>query len=272
MEILKNDQLYVNSKWYMDVIDIVNNLVTVRVKYSEAIDKGPYIYKNIKIPLEVIKPTEEKNGIKYCKINEIDLKKIIGGLIYRLHKQNDINAILEDGANAANTAGMGAVSFGTMSGTPGVPGGAGSGDIAGTVKFASTKAGTGTLPGNEFGLQIHPKVNAKIRKKIKTKAGKAIVKQPVINLSENADVETESDVEYKTKLFDFLDYPTDNEYDIKIIKIITTHRPEFLTMSSDRIKLYLNDLYTLNLTLITNHCSDWLKNNIFVLADVKTEE
>ncbi len=271
MEILKNDQLYINSKWYFDVVDVAN-LVTVRVKYSEAIDKGPYIYKNIKIPKEVIKVTEEKNGIKYCKINEIDLKKIIGGLIYRLHKESDLNYILEDGANAANTAGMGAVSFGTMSGTPGIPGGAGSGDIAGAVKVASTKAGTGTLPGNEFGLQIHPPVNKKIRKKIKTKAGKTIVKQPVLNLSENVEIESESDVEYKTKLFDFLDYPTDNEYDMKLLKIINIHRSEFLSMSSQRIKLYLNDLYTLNLTLITNRCSDWFKNNIFVLADVKTEE
>lgn len=57
-------------------------------------------------------------------------------------------------ANPANTAGMGAVNFPTMSGIPGMPGAAGSGDLGQTMLPASIK-----LAAHTIGLELLPMIN-----------------------------------------------------------------------------------------------------------------
>lgn len=261
MEISKGQQLYVNNKWYMDVIDVNDTKVKVRIKYYEGVKKDVYFYKEISLPKDLFTNLKENEYIVYTKVNQVELKKIIGSLINKLIKEDDITKMFEDGSVGA---GMGAVSNPGLSGTPGVVGNAGSGDVSGSV-----------LPGssNEFALEIHPKVNKKIRKKLKTKAGKAVVKQPVIELTENV-VSTEelTENEYKSKVYAFLDYPTDNEYDHKFIQVVNKIRPSFLDTSGQRIKQYFKNLYNMNKSLIKLRTSDWFQNYILVLADIEDTE
>ncbi len=185
----------------------------------------------------------------------------------RIVKESDISKLFED------TAGMGGESFPTMSGTPGVPGGAGSGTI------------TSILPANEYGMEIDTPLNKRIRKKIfiTNKKGKKMkpvissatidlsgIRIPVLNiLTEDIDTESQiSDNDYKTQIYVFLDYPTDNDFDIKFIKIINLIRPSLSEISAERIKIYFKNLYNVNKTLITKNCSEWFKNNIIILADL----
>lgn len=267
MELKQNDQLYVNGKWYMDVIEIVDNVVTVRIKYYETSKQNYYLYKNIKLSTTLFSDINDTGIIKTCKINEILFKKQIGSLINRLVKESDITSLFED------VAGMGAVSNPGLSGIPGVPGSAGS-DVSNTSMPISV------MPGNSFGLEIDTPLNKKIRKKLKTKIGKSIIKSPIINLYkegvEFVDDENNvlvlpdknKDISYKNTLYTFLDYPAEIDYDINFIEIISSHRAEFLSMSMDRIILYFKDLYKLNKSLITKKCSDWFNNNIIILADI----
>lgn len=264
----KGQQLYINGKWYMDIKDVDQNQIKVRIKYYEGNDKKYYAYKIISLPISMFTDIEQTDYITKAKIDPIELKKRIGSLINRLVKETDMSMLFEDGgalASAGNTAGMGAVSSPGMSGTPGVPGAAGSGDIG----------GGGILPASEFGLMRHPKVNKKIRKKLKTKVGKAIVKQPVILLTKENNEETvvNSENDYKNLLYEFLDYPTDNDIDIQFLEIINKLRPTFLELSSQRIKAYFKKLYEVNKSLINTKTSEWFQNNLFILGEItETEE
>lgn len=247
------DQLFINNKWYFDIVNIDKDSITVRIKYYEGTTKQYYLYKIIKLPIVIFTNCEKYNFIYKCNIDNIMLKKQIGGLIDRLVKEIDINTILE------NTGGMGAVVSPGLSGTPGLPGSAGSGDISnGNI-----------LPSNEYGLQIVPKSNIKkIKKILKKKSHSPLIKQPIINLfKENLDI-TNTENDYKRKLYEFLDYPTDNDWDIKFIMIINEWRPTFAEISNDRIKEYFKTLYNINNTLIKTYCSDWFQNNILILADI----
>lgn len=163
-------------------------------------------------------------------------------------------------------AGMGAVSNPGLSGTPGVPGTAGSGDISNSV-----------LPSNSYGFEVLPpqnfKTNRKIRK-IKKKGNKEApaAKKRIIKLKENIDIKSEDTMlntsnDFKTKLFDFLDYPTNNDNDIKLISLINNYRAEFLNISDQRIKQYLKTFYEKNRKFI-NNCSEWFQNSISVLGDI----
>jgi len=245
--IQENDQLYVNNKWFFDVFDIKDSNIVVRIKYKENPKIETYLYKKIVLPLEIFNDVTEKGFVKYCKIDTMQLKQQIGGLIDRIAKEQDITSLFED-------AGMGSVSMSGISSLPGVPGDPGSGDVG------------GLMPKDSLGLQIVSPAYKKIRKKIKTVAGKSIIKQPIISLKENSDND-ETDNEYKTKLFDFLDYPTDNEYDIKFINVINNLRSSFLNVSSDTIKAYFRNLYKMNKNLISNKTSEWFQNNIIILKD-----
>lgn len=267
MELKQNDQLYVNGKWYMDIIKIEDTIITIRIKYYETDKKDYYLYKNIKLSTTLFSDFNLKNTIITCKINEVLLKKQIGSLIYRLVKESDITSLFED------VAGMGAVSNPGLSGTPGIPGSAGS-DISNTSMPASV------MPGNSFGLEIDTPLNKKVRKKLKTKVGKSIIKSPIINLYKESVEFVDNrkrelvlpdnvDINYKNTLYTFLDYPAEIDYDINFINTINAHRAEFLSMSMDRIKLYFQDLYKLNKSIITKKCSDWFNNNIIILANIK---
>lgn len=257
-----NDQLYVNNKWYMDVTEIDSDNVKVRIKYYEnPNNKSYYLYKNIKLPISIFSNFNEDSFIIKCIINEKEFKEIIGGLIDRIVKENDITKILED-------AGMGAVVSPGLSGTPGLPGTSGSGDISGVSTTASV------LPSNEYGLEIDTTLNKKIRKKMfKSKNAKRIniIKQPVLILKEQSEDihNNNTDNDYKTILYQFLDYPVDNDYDIKFIKIISKFRPLILNISTEILKSYFKNLYTTNKSLIIDNCSDWFINNMYILANIQ---
>ena len=250
------DQLFVNNKWYFDIVNIDDKNITVRIKYYEGTTKQYFLYKNIKLPINIFTNCEKYNFIYKCTIDNALLKKQIGGLIDRIVKEIDINTIIE------NVSGMGAVVSPGLSGTPGLPGTAGSGDISGTI-----------LPSNEYGLQIVPKTNRKkINNILKKSKMKSLIKQPIINLfKENLDLEiTEND--YKRKLYEFLDYPTDNDWDIKFIIIINEWRPTFAEISNERIKEYFKILYKTNKSLIDTNCSEWFQNNILILSDINAND
>lgn len=246
MNIQVSDQLYVNNMWYFDVADVKDSNIVVRIKYKENPKVETYLYKKIALPLEIIKDVREQGLIKYCKIEPMQLRNQIGGLMDRIAKEVDINKIFEE-------FGMGDVSMSGIASIPGVPGDPGSGDIG------------GVFPKNSVGFQIYSPYMKKSRKKIKTVAGKSIIKQPIISLKENNEEETDN--EYKTKVYDFLNYPTDNEYDIKFIHVIDKQRGSFLNCSSDTIKSYFRNLYKLNKSLITNKTSEWFQNNLIILCD-----
>jgi hypothetical protein len=254
-ELKAGDQLYVNSKWYFDVKDVNDTDIKVRIKYFEGTNKDYYLYKVIKLPVSLFVEPTVSNFIVNCKVSEKDLKRQIGGLIDRLVKESDISKILEE---------MGAVSSPGLSGTAGVPGSAGSGDVSNSV-----------LPSNSYGLEIIPKVNRKqIRKILKNKKSGNILKTPLLNLMKEdaSDDVMNSDNDYKLHVFQMLDYPTDNEWDLKFIEIINAWRPNFIDTSSQRIKTYFKNLYETNRALIVNKCSEWFQNNMAVLAEISTSE
>lgn len=255
------DQLFINNKWYFDVKSIDGQDIKVRIKYYEGANKDYFLYKVIKLPVSLFKDVMLDKFMVKVTVSEKDLKHQIGGLIDRLVKENDIMSIVED---------MGAVSSPGMSGTPGVPGSAGSGDI---VSFGGSSS---VLPANSFGLDIIPKVNRKQLKKIMKKghSTKNGIRKPLLNLLKeevSSDV-LASDNDYKLQLYQFLDYPADNDWDIKFINVINDWRASFLEASSQRIKQYFKDLYETNKALIKDKCSEWFQNNMIVLAEVPASE
>lgn len=97
------------------------------------------------------KPIVEKLGItnverinELCEYAEMHASAITAGMV----KENVAYA------NASNTAGMGAVLFPGLSGTPGLPGTAGSGDLGQTLLPASLKIAAQTP-----GLELLPTIN-----------------------------------------------------------------------------------------------------------------
>jgi len=249
------DQLYVNNKWYFDIMDIKDGTVVIRIKYKENPKKDIFLYRQIALDINLFKDIKEKSFIKTCNIDVIELKNIIGTLIDRIVKENDITAMFEDG--------MGSVSMAGVNSTPGMLGTAGSGDIT-------------TMPNNTIGFEIVTKDFKRINKKIKSKKKhNPIIKTPIINLQKesffnNKEKKDETtDNEYKKLIFDFLDYPTDNDYDNKIIDVINKIRKTFVTSSSDVIKSYFKNLYELNKSYIKNKTSEWFQNNILIIIDSK---
>lgn len=270
-----NDQLFINNKWYFDVLSVEGDSVKVRLKYNEAPSKKFYTYRTLKLPLNMFQESVKDQFIVRCKVHEPSLKLQIGGLINRLAIEPDMlqfseSLVKEDVAAAGAGGGMGAVVNPGMSGTPGQIGSMGSGDIASPVKYASTKRATGALPKSEFGLQIHSKSNMRhINKSAKKQKG-TLIKKPVMSIAENNEIDvTNSDHDYKTKIYTFLDYPTDNELDLQMIGIIAEYRPEIIDTSAERLVQYFRDLYNTNKALIKNKCSEWFQNNILVLAQLE---
>ena len=260
MELKVGHQIYLNSKFFLDVIEI-DKKITVRIKYKEG---NSYHYKNIDLPLALFKNCKgnDELGLVYCSIPAIELKKHIGGLVNKMIKEPNVYEIFENAVSAGpgNTAGMGAVSNPGLSGTPGVTGSMGSGDVS--THF-------------DFGLQKHPISNKKhldVLMKNKSKKKKNKIKKPflnTVNLSENIEIDMNSENDYKLRLFTFLDFPYNNDKDQEIIDSIAEHRDEFTIISSERIKIYLNLFYDLNKTFILANASEELINELEVLKTNK---
>lgn len=270
----QNDQLYVNNKWYFDVLDVESDSVKIRLKYYEAPTKNFYTYKTIKLPKNIFQDCVADNFIVRTQVHEPSLKQEIGGLINRLAVEPDvvqfaesIKRVNEDAASAGSSGGMGAVANPGLSGVPGQTGSFGSGDISSTVKYASTK--NGVTPNNSYGLQIVSKSNMKHNRKSAKKQKGTLLKKPVMSIAENADIElTNSDHDYKTSIYTFLDYPADNEIDLQFIGLVAEHRPDMLEISKERLVQYFRDLYNTNRALIKSKCSDWFQSEILKLAQL----
>ena len=101
IELLAGDEIYVNGKWFWDVIKADQEYVTVKMYYNK---EYPGIStpnsSNIKIPRDAFSVFSENNGIKYCLIGETTLKKLTGGLFRLLKVQQDISELME---NASHT-------------------------------------------------------------------------------------------------------------------------------------------------------------------------
>lgn len=257
MELKVGHQIYLNSKFFLDVIEI-DKKITVRIKYKE----GDFFhYKNIDLPLSLFKNCKGNDnfGLIYCNISAVELKKHIGGLVNKMIKEPNVYELFENATSAvgANTSGMGAVSNPGLSGVPGTPGTMGSGDVSTHFDFGLQK-----LP---IGNKKHIDVLLKGKKKKKNKIKEPILN--IINLKENIEIDIESETDYKLQLFTFLDYPYNNDQDAEIIDSISKHREEFTIISSERIKTYLNLFYDLNKTFILANASEELINKLEVLKN-----
>lgn len=280
MELEKGHQIYINNKYFLDVIEISNKL-KLRVKYKENDNDNFFKYTEIDLPLNLFQNCKgnEEYGIIYCNISNIELKKHIGGLINKMVKEPNIYELFENAISSTpgNTAGMGSVSMPSMSGTPGIPGGSGSGDISG---FLSTGSKSSAHTHFDFGMQKLPKGNKKhldlFTPKSKSSKKKSKKKQPktpvfnTLNVSENIDIniDTQTENSYKAELFNFLDLPVNNDYDKYILDAIGKYRNDFKLISSERIKNYLKIFYETNKNYLNTYASENILNNILKLAEI----
>ena len=141
------DQLFVNSKWYFDVIGIYGEDLLIQVFYMFGYPKSQITRKTFKINKNLIFIEKENDIFKFVSVSEPKLKLIIGNLINQLLIQTELDFesnsesnINEDGgvaiASVGTTAGMGAVVSPGSPTTPGVSGTAGS-DTAITTNVSS---------------------------------------------------------------------------------------------------------------------------------------
>ncbi len=277
-----HDQLFVNKKWFFDVIDVTDNKIKIRVKYKENINIPKYLYKTISLPKALFINVVDNTIYKSCAIEDRKLRLEIGGLVDRIAKEKNIyaviesktvpqliieDAIIEDAiASVGNTAGMGAVVNPGLSGIPGVPGAFGSGDLANSTFGNKT---VGFEKQSPAGLNPLFKVMSKtaFKKKKKKKAFKEAIfinSTETINETDTNQILTDND--YKLKLYTFLDYPYDRDIEIDIINEISSHRAEFLNATVERIKYYLTSFYKINETLIKKNCTDNFINMLLVLT------
>lgn len=249
VEIKINDQLFVNGKWYFDVIDINENIVQVRVQYKENNDFKDYLYKSINLDKDLFEKVEtiDNTNLINCEIDENKLRRAIGNLMSRLRIEMDYSFMFEDVgvATAANSAGFGDVSMPGINSTPGAEGSAGSGDIS------TTLGGSTVTPVPELG---EPWDKHKKRKK-----KKPTLKSPIIHL-ESVNL-LNMDSELKTNLLNIMDYPAENAYDHAFITDMTRKKDILMGRSKEVIVNYVNDLVELN-KHIYDECSDWLKNEL----------
>lgn len=205
------DQLWVNNKWFFDIMSINESDLVVRVKYKESIDRKYELYKQIKLPLDTIQSNESNDMFISIKLDEFKLKKYWGSLVDRLIKTHNpyMFKINED-----------AVSNPGFSGTPGVPGTSGSGDISNNVLISN---------------------NQTVKK----------VMLDLIDVNETLETDNQTENDYKKLVYNFLDYPWELDVEIDLCKEISNQRDEFLIASSVRIKDYFKDLSNINRALIS---------------------
>lgn len=252
--ITTNDQLYVNNKWYFDVIDINDNIIQVRIQYKENPNINNFLYKNINLDKTIFTKVEEYKTFIKCEVDENKLKQIIGNLISRIKVEIDYSFVFEDVgvATSANSAGMGAVSMPGVNSTPGMTGSAGSADI-------STVLGPSVKYNDEIGVAFNKNDTKKKKRK------KLIIKTPVIKLENLNTIQDENQL--RTKILDIIDYPIDNNYDKLFINNIKEKKSFLMNSSTEVIKQYINDLISLNKSLIKN-CSEWFINQIEKIKDL----
>lgn len=280
IELNIGDEIYVNGKWYWDVINVDTVNVTVKIYYTK---EYPGLNKsnssNIKIPIDGISVHSENNGIKYCLIGETLLKKLTGGLYKILKVQSDISDILEsanktknkktqesmytsilkfkknlineDGgasyASAANTSGMG-----DMTTTTSPDGTVISSDTATTLKDVATPV----MP------------NSNMLKYLKKN-------RKSLDVSKSGNVIKESTTDdFKTKLFAFLDYPWQEDVEISVIKLVNEYRNMFVKASTEQIQNYLRNLLSTNdfEGTVFNQSTESFATEYRDLCDLKEEE
>lgn len=218
-------QLWINNKWFFDVISINEANLVVRIKYKEAINREYNLYKHILFPINTIESNENLGIYSSIKINEQKLKTVWGSLVDRLVKEyNPYNYKINE--NVSNPG---------FSGTPGLPGTAGSGDISSTTIIAN---------------------NSNIKK----------VMLDLIDLNETLESDNMTEYDYKKLIYNFLDYPWELDIELDLCKEISNYRDEFLISSSVRIKDYFTNLNNINKALISK-CSDIFQNNLIDLVN-----
>lgn len=264
MELIKGQEIFVNNKWWFDIVDIKDGKVHCKIEYVEGTPDNKKHYKIIKIDQN--KFTKGDDQIHWS-IDETWMKKEFGSLVNRIIKSQNIYSLFEDAASAGNTGGMGAVSMAGLSGSPGVPGSAGSGDISGPALGPSVKY----FPKGTYGISDLSKNIKQLRKLAKKgKLNKMGVKKPLLDvLKENSEIDTFSENDFKRKLYDFLDYPWERENELAIIDTINDQRPEFGNISSDRIIQYLQDLWKVNYSFIKSGCSDQFIDQLAIIGDIE---
>ena len=144
------DQLFINNKWYWDVMGISNDMAIIQVYYMYGYPKPQISRTSFKFPIKDMF-LEEDNLYKIVSVDETLLKKTIGNLINQILIQDSIlESVNEDGGAAASgvamastaVSGMGAVTSPGSPSTPGVSGTAGS-DIAVGGSFLGTYSPAG---------------------------------------------------------------------------------------------------------------------------------
>lgn len=247
MKFQPGQQLYVNNKWFFDVLESKDEQLLCRIKYKEAPNREYFLYKTIKID-ENLLLIEESNEIYItCKIDEKMLKNLYGSLIDRIIKESNPYKykMNEDGSDASNTAGMGSVSQPGLSGIPGVPGTAGSGDI--------------NVGKNKQLMYTIPQKNSKLKKAL----------MDILGMKEDLSNQTpETDTDYLKGVYEFLDYPWTIDTELNIIKEANKNRNNFTNVSPIRVSEYFKDLYNFNKSLINNNCSPEFINKFLLIAKV----
>lgn len=249
-----NDQLFVNNKWYFDIVDINDNIVKVRIQYKENPNIEKYLYKNINLDKTLFDKVEEDQYFFKCTIDENQLRKSIGNLISRIKIENDYSFVYEDAANAANSGGMGAVTSPGINSTPGVSGTAGSADFGATTTLpASTKPDMGS---NVVG------------EKKKKKQKKITLKTPTIKLESFSNSNIINDV--KNNILNILEYPELTKYDLYFCDIILKNKNILMNSSLDVIQKFMSDLKNLNADSYS-FCSEYFMNEIEKIINYNEE-
>jgi hypothetical protein len=92
MKIRVGDELFVNSKWYWDVVSIQGKTLGLQMPYSEG--DNNYLSKVVQVPSGIIKVISGTEGMYNAEINEGELKKLLGPFIAKLVLQPDVYSII----------------------------------------------------------------------------------------------------------------------------------------------------------------------------------
>lgn len=250
MKFEPGQQLYVNNKWFFDILESKDGTLECRIKYKEAPNRQFYLYKTIKLSESLITIVESNDLFISARVDEKRLKEQFGSLIDRIIKEQNpylykVNE--EASADAGNTGGIGDVSQPSLSGIAGVPGSAGSGDI--NIGKKKQKQLIYTIP----------------QQKSKIKS----LLMDIIGLKEDlSNDEPETDTDYKKNIYEFLDYPWTIDVEIDLATEASKNRDYFIDASVARISAYFKDLYNVNKYIIDNKCSSNFVNKFLMLAKV----
>jgi len=247
IEIKINDQLFVNNKWYFDIVDINDNIIKVRIQYKENPNIEKYLYKNINIDKSLFDKVEEYKYFFKCTIDENKLRQNIGNLISRIKIEKDYSFIYEDAAVAANSAGMGDVAAPGINSTPGAYGSVGSADFG--APAYTTPSEKPNMGSNVVGE----------KKKKKTKKDKIKLKTPTIKLETFSNINDINDI--KTNILNLIDYPDLNKHDLYFVELINKNKVVLMNSSIPVVQKFMDDLKQLNNELYS-FCSEYFMDEI----------